>query len=272
MTDEQGRGAGSTGRQPWSVDLLADLHAGALDEATAARLRPQAEADPEARAVLDALESTRGSVRELGEVPQARMPDDVAARLAATIEDEHVAREGSTSKETGLAGSAQTGEVVSLTAARRKRNRRLGWASGAVAAAAAVAAIVTVGVTNLGGNTEQGRPVAEAPSSGGGALALHRDQLGNKGFSAALGARDYGPLEHGDRLADCIAANHAGDPSSVAGVKQLRLDGKPGVLILLTTGKSAQYRLLVVGPECAQGHPATMSNSLIGKSGSPPTS
>ncbi|WP_026197102.1 hypothetical protein [Sciscionella marina] len=256
MTDTVGRGGHDGGA--WSVDLLSDLHAGVLDEGTAAELWPKANADPQARAILEALESTRGTLSVFAEAPPAEpMPDDVAARLDAVIGQELAQR--ASPADTGR------GKVVDLAEARRKRNKRVGWISGVVAAAAAVAAIAAVGVTNLGGNTEQGKPVAEGPVKPG-VLHLGREELGKRGLSAALGARDYGPLEKPERLAGCLAANKAGSPSSVAGIKQLELDGKPGVLILLTTGKSAQFRMLVVSPECGAGKPETMSNSVIGSS------
>ena len=43
---------------PWSLDLLADLHAGVLDGPTADELRRQVEADPEAREIMAALDAT----------------------------------------------------------------------------------------------------------------------------------------------------------------------------------------------------------------------
>jgi hypothetical protein len=36
------------------------------------------------------------------------------------------------------------------------------------------------------------------------------------------------------------------------------------VLLVLTTGKLAQYRLLVVGPDCAAGNPDRLAQAVIG--------
>lgn len=251
MTDIDPRGGRS-----WSVDVLADLHAGVLDEATAAELWPKAQADPEAREILAALDATSGSLGELGQSPAPEpIPEHVAARLDRTIAGEQAAR-----------GDQPRGNVADLGMARRKRNKRTGWISGVVAAAAVVVALATVGVANLGGgNTEQGNPVAEKPNE----LQLDRSELGSKGMSAALGARDYGPLRDAKRLSACLAANQAGTVRDVAGAKQLDLEGKPAVMILLTTGKTGQFRMLVVGKDCAEGKPSTLSNSLVGGSGLP---
>src|SRR4051812_1376286 len=119
--------SGSDGRQgtpidpPWSVDLLADLHAGVLDAETEAALRPRVESDPDALAVLAALDAT---LADLSSLPPIPMPRDVAERIDAAIAAE--------------ARGARP-PVVSLNDARKRKNKRLGWgASVLVAAAAAV--------------------------------------------------------------------------------------------------------------------------------------
>ncbi|NUT50045.1 MAG: hypothetical protein HOV94_22450, partial [Saccharothrix sp.] len=70
---------------PWSVDLLADLHAGALDPRTEAELRPLVENDPEAREILAALDATLADLRDLPPIP---MPRHVAERIDAALADE----------------------------------------------------------------------------------------------------------------------------------------------------------------------------------------
>ncbi|MGH3467716.1 MAG: hypothetical protein ACRDQF_08315, partial [Thermocrispum sp.] len=83
MTD-MGKARGTAG-PPWSVDLLADLHGGALDEAQAAQLWPLVQADPEAMAVLSALDATTSDLATLAGAPAPPMPVDVAARLDAAL-------------------------------------------------------------------------------------------------------------------------------------------------------------------------------------------
>src|SRR5438067_1240607 len=79
MTDES-RGLGGTVGPPWSVDVLADLHAGVLDDHEAAELWPLVNADPEARAILDALDATQSDLSSLAEAPAPPMPAEFAAR------------------------------------------------------------------------------------------------------------------------------------------------------------------------------------------------
>lgn len=270
MTDNEGRGLQHAG-QPWSVDLLADLHAGVLDDAEAARLWPAAKADPQAQAILTALDSTRTELSALGQAPPSEpIPDTVAARLDAAIAAEVAARPAAEAA-TPPHGTPAQSNVVDLAAARRRRNKRIGWATGLVAAAAAIVAVGTVLVPNL--NQQQGTPQAEAPQPAPGnsrPLALTGDNL-KQSAPQALGVHDAGPLSDTNKLAGCLAANKAGGPSSVAGIRQLTLDGRPGVLMLLTTGKVAQFRLLVVSPDCSAGHPAMLSDSTIGSTVTPPT-
>src|SRR6185369_2823786 len=142
MTDES-RGIGGTVGPPWSVDVLADLHAGVLEDAQAAELWPLVNADPEARAILDALDATQADLASLADAPAPPMPAEFAARLDAALAAEAAA---------AFPGQAQTrpaprdAQVVDLAAARRRRNKRLGWAAGVLTAAAAAVVAVTIAI------------------------------------------------------------------------------------------------------------------------------
>ncbi|MGH3761918.1 MAG: hypothetical protein ACRDTB_29705, partial [Actinophytocola sp.] len=87
MTDGK-KGAGGPTGPPWSVDVLADLHAGVLDRAESERLWPLVNADPEARAVLAALDEVKVGLGQLGNAPVEPMPARYAARLDAALEAE----------------------------------------------------------------------------------------------------------------------------------------------------------------------------------------
>jgi hypothetical protein len=218
---------------PWPVEVLADLHAGALDTAVAQRLWPQVRQDPEAMEVLDALDVTRAELSALGTSPAPPMPAHVAARLDAALAAE--------------AGAP----VLDLARARRKRNQRVGSVAGALVAAAAVA----VAVISIPHGTTGGRPSAAGTPV---------TSLNSATLAAALGRADYGPLTDATRRAACLAANRQ-DPNQIpAGAMQVTLFGKPGVLLVLTTGKLAQYRLLVVGPNCAAGNPDRLAQAVVG--------
>src|SRR5438445_13335894 len=103
MTDES-RGIGGTIGPPWSVDVLADLHAGVLDDARATELWPIVNADPEARAILDALDATQADLAALADAPAPPMPAEFAARLDAALAAEAAATFPSTTQAPRQAG------------------------------------------------------------------------------------------------------------------------------------------------------------------------
>jgi hypothetical protein len=99
--------------------------------------------------------------------------------------------------------------------------------------------------------------------------ALTGGQLGSAALAAAIGRTDYGPLRDPAKRAACLTANHQDPNQTPAGAMQVTLDGRPGTLMVLTTGRTAQYRLLVVGPGCAAGTPDPLADTVVG--GVPPT-
>ncbi|WP_410562855.1 hypothetical protein [Amycolatopsis sp. cmx-4-61] len=277
MTDES-RGIGGTIGPPWSVDVLADLHAGVLDDTRAAELWPLVNADPEARAILNALDATQADLAALAHAPAPRMPAEFAARLDAALAAEAAARfperaqpERAQAERTQAEPvqperpqpSAQQGaQVVDLAAARRKRNKRLGWAAGVLTAAAAAVVAVTLAIPNT--SPQSGTPNVAAPAPTG-------PSVGNDGAGAqalvgkAIGVRDFGPLQNEDRLDACIAAAGLDPKVRPEGIRPVNVGGKAGVMIILTTGKLAQFRLVAFGADCGPGNPAVLFDKVVGE-------
>ncbi|MFJ7211108.1 hypothetical protein [Amycolatopsis sp. NPDC098790] len=257
MTDES-RGIGGTVGPPWSVDVLADLHAGVLDDAEAAELWPLVNADPEAREILAALDATQADLASLADVPAPPMPAEFAARLDAALAAEAAAKfpEPRTAPEQGNA------PVVDLAAARRRRNKRLGWAAGVLTAAAAAVVAVTVAIPNTAQQSGTPNVAAPAPtgpsvgSDGSGAQAL---------IGKAVGVRDFGPLQTEDKLDACIAAAGLDPEVRPEGIRPVNVGGKAGVMIILTTGKLAQFRLVAFGADCGPGNPAVLFDKVVGE-------
>ncbi|PRX47706.1 hypothetical protein B0I33_105286 [Prauserella shujinwangii] len=249
MTDES-RGHGGVVGPPWSVDVLADLHAGVLDEHEAARLWPQVNADPEARAIIEALEATTADLSALPSEPVPPMPAEVAARIDQALEQERQAGAGA--------------PVVSLDAARRRRTRRLGWGAGLLTAAAAVVAGI---VLALPAGEEAGTPNVAEPTSAptdAPALALSGDNLG-AAVGEVSGVRDFGPLGTQERLDACLSASGVQVSGRPVGVRPATIDGKRAVLALYPTGQLAQFRLVAVEPGCGPGDPGVLRDEVIGR-------
>lgn len=253
------RGSGGALGPPWSVDLLADLHAGALEPAHASRVWAQVNQDPQAQAVLRALDSTTGNLRELGAAPVPSMPAEYAARLDAVIANEARSR----------AGVAQgAAPVANLSEARRKRNRRFAIGGGLVAAAAAVAAIaiaVLPGVNNGGTGGGVAATLPGPSDSGAGAPLAVRSNDMRSAFTGTQAHHDLGALNDEQTLKGCLQANNAPtDPKAIFGVRPVTLDGHPAMLIIVSTGKTAEFRLLFVENSCSAGNPATIRDQKFG--------
>jgi hypothetical protein len=236
--------------------VLADLHAGALDAKQSAALWAQVNRDPEAQAVLAALDSVRRDLDGLAAAPVEPMPAHFAAKLDAALAAE-ASRSAPVPAQPGVA------PVVDMSEARRKRNRRMGWAAGVLTAAAAAVAVTFVA---LPGEQTGGSPVAggknedssqEAPGSNAPPLALKRDDLG-PAVSGLTGQEDFGPMEDEAGLKDCLDAHDIQD-SQVIGAREVTLDGTEGVAALLAGGEDGhRFRLVIVEPSCTSADPGEL--------------
>lgn len=252
---------------PWSLDLLADLHAGVLDGPTADELRRQVEADPEAREIMAALDATS---TDLADLPPLTIPDDVSARIDAALQDE-VRNWGHTPQQEPAQPAPAAGEaqVVDFAAAKARRRRRTTIGAGLVGVAAAAAAVIVAVLPGTGedSNTAQPPVPSTQPSGGQGApLALSGDQvtLDGQQFSQVMSSDQYiSALADPQQLIGCLQANgvRGGKPM---GAREITLDGQPGQLLILPGGGIGKFRLLAVGPDCGKGHPSTISDSTFG--------
>ncbi|MGX7823759.1 hypothetical protein ACTG9Q_01580 [Actinokineospora sp. 24-640] len=240
MTDKIRGSIGPDG-PPWPVDLLADLHAGVLEPSRAADVRARVGADPDARAVLDALDSVRADLSGYGAAPAPPMPEHFAARLDAAMAEE------------ARRAFGKPAPVVDLAAARRKRGRLAGWGVGVLATAAAAVAVAFVALPDSQDTTggvaapqpAASQPAAEPP------LALSQGDIGAS-VNDVVGAREYGPLDDKAGLDRCLGANDL-DPAEeqIVGVRPVTLEGKPGVMALMLTSQPGTFRVLVVAPDCS---------------------
>jgi hypothetical protein len=235
---------------PWSVDVLADLHAGLLDERESAQLWPQVNADPEARAIIDALDATTSDLSSLSEGPFEPMPAEFAARLDAAL-----------AREAGGPSEAPA-PVVNLADARKRRNKRLGWGAGVLVAAAAAVTVLAL----PGGNDPGGSTVALPPTPAPGVPVVGSDGSGAESlFGQSLGIRNFGPLGDEQHLDACLAANGFDPAVRPAGVQPVTVGEQAGVMVILTTGKLAQYRLVAFPADCGPGHPGKLFDKLVGE-------
>ncbi|MHA6620356.1 hypothetical protein [Pseudonocardia sp. DLS-67] len=212
------------GRAPLPADLLADLDAGLLDPARAAEVRADAAQDPDATAVLAALARTR---TELGALADPPVPAEYAARWDAAL-------------------------AVEAPPRVRSRERRLRGLRPALVAAAVLAAAVVAGVFWA--------PREPAP------MSLDGVDLVAAGLTVR-GDFDVGDLTDPARRSGCLRAVA---PSGVAadapllGGRDVVLDGRDGVLLLLAGGERGRLHIVVVAPGCGQGGGVLLRTRTIG--------
>jgi negative regulator of sigma E activity len=229
--------------------VLADLHAGALDARQSATLWAQVNRNPEAQAVLAALDGVRRDLDTLGDAPVEPMPAHFAAQLDAAIAAE-ATRTRPTRTATPPRGVAP---VVDMAEARRRRNRRMGWAAGVLTAAAAAVAVTFVA---LPGSEEAGTPQAgntmQTEPGDGNEPPLALEGNNAPPISDLQGHKDYGPLDSEEGLKTCLA-DQGIDKAQVMGAREVTLEGTDGVAALLAGGEDGhRFRLVIVDPECSK--------------------
>lgn len=258
---------------PFSVELLADLHAGALPDDVAAYVASRLDDDPHARRILAALDRTVADLRSapLGEVD---VPQVVADRTRETLA---AIRAGSTRPASRAAEPVRTrsqhpAPVVALqptTPARHRRARgRRTLVAALVAAVVVVIAAASVGLIVTSRHNAPTRPVQAAPSadtrSGTGPTPPSLDRTDRAAAVSVLGSTSGAPFGSPAALRRCTAANGVPADTPVLGSGPVRIGGAGRIVILLGTGVAGRFTALVVERGCDTGNPATVSRTMIG--------
>ncbi|HEV7468164.1 MAG TPA: hypothetical protein VGO23_00105 [Pseudonocardia sp.] len=161
---------------------------------------------------------------ELAAEPPLRMPGDLAGRLAEELD--RVDREAD-----GVARAPRA------PAARRRRP--------VVLTAAAVAVALAL-------------PVAQGPADPGDAAP---DLAG--AVAATLAAPPSGPFTDRSRLGACLSAVGAAPPGPVVGTRETTMNGRSGVLVVMTTGVLGRFRVVLAEPGCGLDTPAAGGALLV---------
>lgn len=249
---------------PYSEDLLADLHAGALPDETAAYMRERIVNDPAAQRVLAALDRTSDSLRSLSEDPKS-VPPEVDSRIAAAlaaIQNDSRARHDAQQPPSA---------PVDLSERRRRstthapRARVTALLVGAAAAIAVLVGVVTVVATRT--TDEPGAGVQAQPSTSANTTQLDATQLDGVEKASALsvlGKTGHAPFESEAALRRCTAANGVPASTPVLGSGEITVGGSERVVILLGTGMAGRFDALVVEQGCDTDNPATVSRTRLG--------
>jgi hypothetical protein len=240
---------------PFSADLLADLHAGVLSEDVSAHLWPLVRQDPEALAILDALDAVSATLGEVGRdhSVETPVPPEIAARIDAALERQD---------------RTVTGGVTALADAPSRRRART-WLTVAVAATAAAVGLVFV-LTGLDRSDSTAPAVIATPTStmaGSPVADLGSDLDGGQVLALVRGAQngsDVGRLADPEIRGACLQANGFERSTPVLGTRAVRFRGGDAVLMLLAGPRPPALTALVVGSDCDATSPDLLAQAEIG--------
>jgi hypothetical protein len=226
--------------------LLADLQAGLLDDDTAARVRRQAREDPAAGQMVAALDRVRRDLAELGTDAASApdVPDDVAERVAGALQ--------------------AASKAVPTHAARHPvdRIRTIVAVIGAAAALAAVAVgtlmlVRTPAPQSTPSPTIESMTVPQSP----GTLPLSDQEI----LALLTRQPDFGPLADPQRRASCLSGLGYSSSTMVVGARPLAVNGRPGVLLLLSGASPKTVAAVVVAPHCSSASTGLLAETVVAR-------
>jgi hypothetical protein len=230
---------------PPTVEALADLQAGLLDDNTAARLRKKVRADPDARQTLSALNRVRREVVDLGSDPSSAPDVDPAAvdRIGAALRAE------------------RTGAAHTVGRGRLPRSARLavavtGLTAVAVAAWLGTRALITAPASTTSRPTTiehitVSRPPLTIPLSDQQILALVDHEP------------DFGPLTDPRRRASCLSGLGYPANARVLGARPIEIAGHPAVLLVLPGDAPDDVKAVAVAPTCSAANTGLSADRIV---------
>lgn len=246
---------------PYSEELLADFHAGALPDDVAAHMSRRIVDDPSAQRVLAALDRTADALHALPLEP-APVPEDVDAKIASTLA---AIRAESVPAASHAAAHTSPQPVVDLAPRRRRRSpsraRIAAIAVGTAAAVALLVGVVAVVLTTTDSAPDRG---LQAQQSSASANTSGLDGVEKAAALSVLGKRTHAPFDSDAALQRCTAANGVPASTPVLGSGEITVGGSTRAVILLGTGVAGRFDALVVERDCDTGNPATVSRTRLG--------
>ncbi|MBO0828117.1 MAG: zf-HC2 domain-containing protein [Streptosporangiales bacterium] len=262
------------------TDTLADHAEGVLDPERDARVRGHLSSCAQCRDVVDQL---HGVSTMLASLPPPSIPDDVSARIEASIAQLQHERAGYVPGARSAVSAPKRSWFTNLFAGRPQLL--------AGAAVLIVGLIFTGGYLatalnsndNTPGATQTGLPTGKAsvPMITGrayrsGTLAAQAralvadrqkaDYTPNPAASRALGG-EVRRLQDRNALAGCVTAVTNGRPDRIVAVDLGQYNGKPAAIVVMTTpAADDRYQVAVVGPGCSAANPQIITRTTIAKS------
>lgn len=245
--------AGADPDPPLTVELLADLQAGLLDDEAAARVRSRVRADPQAERIMRALNQVRNDLGDLGDLGAAGPPESPPAV------------DGRISTARGSSGAAHSARPPIRPA------RLISGIAGLCALLAAVG-VGTAALLNSPASTPSTpatmeqitRP--ESTSSSVQALAAAIPLSHAQILELLDRSPVYGALDDAPRRASCLRG--LGYPAStpVLGAQPIEVTGRPAVLLVLPGDTPNDLAVVAVALNCSAVDTGLMASTQIPRS------
>jgi hypothetical protein len=237
---------------PLTVELLADLQAGLLDDDSAARVRKRVRENPEAEQILRALNQVRCDVATIGADPTSApdVPPKVTARISAVLKS---------------AGQSRAGLGAAHSARPHIRPARV---VAGVAGAGAVLAAIGMGTAALINAPE---PTPSTPvtadhitvSTPPMAVPLSQAEiLGLLNHSPDFGPAG-GPLSDPPRRASCLAGLGYPASTQVLGAQPIEINARPGVLLVLPGDTPENLAVFAVALNCSAADTGLLASTQV---------
>lgn len=237
---------------PLTVELLADLQAGLLDDDSAARVRNRVRTDPAAATVLDGLNRVR---RDVAALPaEAPPPPEVATAVVARI--------------TAALRSADRSRPGRRAAASAAHAARPGHSPARVIAAVTglAAAVAAAGIGTAALITSPA-PMPSEPTTvrhvtvwrAAPAIPLSDPQI----LAVLHQQPDYGPLHDAHRRASCLTGLGYPVNVGVLGAQPVQIDGRSAVLLVLPDDTPNTVAALAVASTCSSADTGLLASRLV---------
>lgn len=237
---------------PLTVELLADLQAGSLDDEAAARVRRQVRADPHAADVLGALNRVRRDVAALGADPEAAPdpPPQVTGRISAALRSaEPVATDA-------------TGPAAHSARPQIRPARTIAAAAGVCAVLAAIG-FGTVALLHAP------QPAPDTPgdiqhitlSTPPMEIPLTRNDI----LGLLERGPDYGALTDPARRASCLTGLGYPASTQVLGGRPVEINARPGIVLVIPGDSPHILAVFAVSPNCSAADTGLLANTQVAR-------
>jgi hypothetical protein len=247
-----GEGDDSGTDPPLTVEALADLQAGLLDDHTAARLRKQVRADPAAQQTMEALNRVRRDIAALG-TDESSAPDvapGVIDGIAAALRAERPERARLRAAHTIRPGSLPRSARMAVAAA--------GLAAAGVAVWLGTAALITApALTPSRPTTAEHITVSRPPMT----IPLSDQQI----LALLDHEPDFGPLADPQRRTSCLAGLGYPAAARVLGARPVEISGRPAILLVLPGDTAGAVTALAVAPTCSSVNTGMLADRIVNR-------